>query len=59
MSEGGSDETYIPAKIAVKKLVPATNPFRPVRSTRKDYREVEVVLSDSEEIQGEGSVGDT
>ena len=59
MSEGGSDETYIPAKSAVKKLVPATNPVRPVRSTRKDYREVEVVLSDSEEIQGEGSVGDT
>ena len=51
---------YIPVKHAIKKPIPARTTSRPVRSSRKDYKEVEVIsdASDQEEVQGVVDLGE-
>ena len=49
MSQGGSDCSYQPRKSAVSKDIKPKKSSRPVRGTRVDYKEVEILSSDSEE----------
>ena len=52
MSQGGSDCSYQPRKSAVSKDIKPKKSSRPVRVTRVDYKEVEILFSDSEEQEG-------